>query len=530
LRQSMPKKPKSRVLTVFLLKDPAKPPGDILKHSHTLSEYEVSIAGEAAGAVYVQPSDDRRASWVTLFQGAATIDPAIVRNASTSAVWLIELEGRQFALTFGYGRNLLKPGTYEEDFGLRVTLNAVDPSKIKSIDRITLDAVAQQTRIQAIRDANMSEFGLDVEQDLLRAVTGVPLDATLGHRLSGRDALQVTMPIELSQIPQLLGRLLVEFGKDNFKVRFPWIEQIHEVDDPIKKAELDIQLIDKLKARELDGVWLAVPEMVDWDGLAGFKYKSSVKAPIHTDIHALTFLDEIGDSAEIDEYTLRRRYHVVAIGNDNEAIVKIWPIYRCLYCEVTLGGDTFLLNNARWFRIANDFVQRINEAVDRIAESALIMAPYQDKSEPAYSKRVAEASMGRLALMDSRLIGSASLPNRIEFCDLYSLDHEIIHLKRYSTSSALSHLFAQGVVSAKLFLNEADFRQELNNKLPGTHRLNDPDRKPLAEDFEVVYGIISKSKKKLVLPFFSRVNLKNAYSNLTGMGFKVSVSKIPSEP
>src|SRR5262249_48043820 len=141
--------------------------------------------------------------------------------------------------TFGYGRNLLKPGTYEEDFGLRITLNAVDPNKIKAIDRMTLDAVAQQTRIQAIRDASMSEFGLDVEQDLLRAVTGVPVDPALGNRFTGRDALQVSVPIKLSDISDLLARLLSEFAKDDYKARFPWIEQIHEIDDAVKKAQLD---------------------------------------------------------------------------------------------------------------------------------------------------------------------------------------------------------------------------------------------------------------------------------------------------
>jgi uncharacterized protein (TIGR04141 family) len=375
----------------------------------------------------------------------------------------------------------------------------------------------------------MSEFGLDVEQDLLRAVTGVPLDTTLGHKLTGRDALQVTRPVNLAEIPALLLRFLAEFSKDDFKIRFPWIDQIHEIDNPMKKAELDLELIQKLRTKTLDGVWLTVPEMVDWDGLAGFRYKSSERASIHTDIHALRFLEQVGDAAEIDEYTLKRRYHVSAISNDNEAIVKQWPVYRCFYCEVTIGEDTFLLNNGRWFRIATNFVQRINEAVENIPESTLVMPPYEDKSEPAYSKRVAEASEGRFVLMDSRLIGSASLPNRIEFCDLYSSGHEIVHLKRYSASSALSHLFAQGVVSAKLFVNEADFRQELNNVLPVSHRLVNPEPKPAADTFEVVFGIISKSKKKLLLPFFSRVNLKNAHSNLTGMGFKVSVCKIPSE-
>ncbi|MBV9885716.1 MAG: TIGR04141 family sporadically distributed protein [Acidobacteria bacterium] len=525
----MPAKPKSRTLTIFLLKDPVQEPGAILKHSQTLIEHPVLIDGKHAGSIFLQPTDDRKPSWLGLFEGAVAFDFDMVRNASTAAVWLIKIEGRQIALTFGYGRNLLKPGTYQEDFGLRVTLNTVDPNKIKAIDRMTLDAVAQQTRIQAIRDANMSEFGLDVEQDLLRAVTGVPVDKSLGIRFTGRDALQVTIAIKLAEIPPLLARFLGEYAKEDYKVRFPWVEQIHEVDDPIKKAELDGQLIQKLRSKILDGVWLAVPEMVDWDNLAGFKFRSSQKAPLHDDIHALKFLEEVGDANEIDEYTLKKRYHVSAIANDTDAVVKQWPVYRCFYCEVVIGDDTFLLNNARWFRISTSFVQRIDEAVEAIGDSGLVVPSYHDKSEAAYSKRVAGESAGSLALMDSHLVGSASLPNRIEFCDLFSTERQIVHLKRYSSSSTLSHLFAQGVVSARIFLNEVDFRRELNQILPQSHRLQDADAKPIAADFEIVFGIISRSKKKLVLPFFSRVNLKNAYSNLVGMGFRTSLCKISSE-
>lgn len=275
-------------------------------------------------------------------------------------------------------------------------------------------------------------------------------------------------------------------------------------------------------------MWLAVPEVVDWDGLAGFKYRTAKSAPVHSDIHALAFLAEVGNPADIDEHSLKKRYHVSAIANDTDAVVKQWPVYRCFYCEVASGGDTFLLNNGRWFRISNNFVQRINEAVDQISEDTISLGPYEDKSEAAYSKRVSDLSVGFLALMDMKLIGAPSLPNKVEFCDLYSLNKQIVHIKRYSSSSALSHLFAQGVVSARLFQNEPEFRRQVNDLLPVSHRIAAPDPNPRPQDFEVIFGIISKSKKKLILPFFSRVNLKNAHSNLTGMGFKVSLCKIPS--
>jgi len=54
---------------------------------------------------------------------------------------------------------------------------------------------------------------------------------------------------------------------------------------------------------------------------------------------------------------------------------------------------------------------------------------------------------------------------KVEFCDLFGLNKEIVHIKRYTGSSELSHLFQQGVVSAELFLHEPEFRKLVNDKL-----------------------------------------------------------------
>ena len=45
--------------------------------------------------------------------------------------------------------------------------------------------------------------------------------------------------------------------------------------------------------------------------------------------------------------------------------------------------------------------------------------------------------------------------------------------------------------------------------------------------FEVVYAIVSQSQKDLWLPFFSRVNLRQASKELGRLGFRVSLAKIP---
>jgi len=80
-------------------------------------------------------------------------------------------------------------------FGLRVTLNAIDSKQIRTIDRDSLDVVGRRTREQVARAGTIAEFGINLDQDLVRAVTGKPQDKALGGVLSGADGLVIHLPV-----------------------------------------------------------------------------------------------------------------------------------------------------------------------------------------------------------------------------------------------------------------------------------------------------------------------------------------------
>jgi uncharacterized protein (TIGR04141 family) len=150
-----------------------------------------------------------------------------------------------------------------------------------------------------------------------------------------------------------------------------------------------------------------------------------------------------------------------------------------------------------------------------------------DEHENAYNKRAALQSRGHLALMDCEMVTHPAMPSPIEFCDLYSNQRCLIHVKRYGQSSILSHLFMQGLVSANLLLADPRFRNAVNTKLPSSHVLPDPEQRPSPESFEVAFAIGSTETGGLVLPFFSRVTLKTVARTLTqSLGYRVSLTKI----
>jgi uncharacterized protein (TIGR04141 family) len=130
--------------------------------------------------------------------------------------------------------------------------------------------------------------------------------------------------------------------------------------------------------------------------------------------------------------------------------------------------------------------------------------------------------------MDGKNIQYGGGPSKIEFCDLYTQDGKLIHLKRYSGSSALSHLFNQGMNSAKVMKSDLDFVQKVNEELPASHRL--PIEQPInPRDYEVVFGIISATAEDLPdkLPFFSKISLMRAMEDIQRvMGYSASFAGI----
>ena len=226
---------------------------------------------------------------------------------------------------------------------------------------------------------------------------------------------------------------------------------------------------------------------------------------------------------KIDLGFLKRRQIRAVSANDD--VIDVWPLYRCLYCEIDLDNNTYLLTNGKWYRVGSQFLERVNTAYADMPVSSLELPNYKDKSEGAYNTRIAAELPGQFALLDQRFIMCDGPRDKVELCDLYSRDKKFVHVKRYAGASApLSHLFAQAVVAGTLFRRDIDFRQKANALLPaGLGRIT---ASPSAKEYEIVLAVASTSKNPLVLPFFSRVNLRNVRDRLEDQGYSVSLLKI----
>ncbi len=511
-------------LTIYLVKSGLEGVNDTIKTPERLVPFPIVDGTGNLGTLYVERRGANPPKWGNFFVPQVDI-AELGRASSTSAVLHVLIDGRAMLLTFGQGRHLMKPNCWEDRFGLRVALNSIGANRLRSIDTSKLDTVGLHSRVQVSKEAAPSEFGIDVERDLLRAITGTPDDPGLGNTLSGLDSLHINARVTPETLRPLVSKYLAQFEKETFKEKFPWVDYIRDVKDPALKDELDALMLQAILARDLDKCWLAVPEPIEWASISGFRYGRGRKNPICHDIDLVAFLDSVGDTDSLTiEYL--EKHDVCAIDGD-DSIRYDWRIYKCVYCEIDHSGQTYLLSGGRWYKVATDFVAQVNEFYENLTKFDVELPEYDDESEGAYNDRIAAENPERYALMDRKLVSIGGGYSKVEFCDLLSHKNDLIHVKRYGGSGVLSHLFLQGIVSGQSFASDMSFREAVNAHLPDGFKISDIETRPDATKYRVVFAIISNEQgENLTLPFFSRLSVRHAMQTLQGYGYNVVLTKI----
>ena len=85
---------------------------------------------------------------------------------------------------------------------------------------------------------------------------------------------------------------------------------------------------------------------------------------------------------------------------------------------------------------------------------------------------------------------------------------------------------SQALVSGEAFRADPDFRAEALARLAKPFHLFMRERTPQPAEFQIVFAVISEKSEPLRLPFFSRVNLRQASRRLQAFGYRTSLLKI----
>jgi uncharacterized protein (TIGR04141 family) len=370
-----------------------------------------------------------------------------------------------------------------------------------------------------------SFFGIDVERDLLKSVTGILKDrySALGARITGRDQVQFTASTSPKDVYRLLDVIIEAYSSDDYKDgAFVWVDHIGEVKDVELVSRLDGKLIARLLGRNLDKIWLSVPEVIDWERVLGFKYLIK-RDPVYYDVRIVELLDSIeeyGYRLNIDTLQKKMIYSV----DEELEVVKKWSAYCFIYAELYENGRYFILNNGKWYEVNKDYAQVIDEYYKAIPRSQIKLPEYDDDSETDYNARVVSQNPDEYFLLDKKNIKISTSASPVEPCDIFKFPDIFIHVKRYGGSSVLSHLFYQGLVSGELFIREDEFKSELNKRIGGS--LHKTYLRNIEHRFSIIYAIISEYDEDLSIPLFSKISIKHAVSRLKALGYHIELAKI----
>lgn len=528
-------------LNIYYIK-PNKTITDIFKNN--LSTYKTISFQE--GILYYNPKHVREPDWVQgFFKKSLAVSYRddkgnenshnIFGTVSSQAVFIREFRDskgiHRFAIPFGTGIHMLKNDAYIPNFGLKCVLNLISADTgLRKLSKYDISSSPKQTSQQLSKRGSQIDFNLDYQTDILTGITG-SLDGKnihdktfinlIGKTITGANGLSLSARANIKNIDRILKIVKAAYNSKKYQTKgFGWIDNVRYVKNDgvlIERlnSELDTQL--QKMSNENEKIWFAVPTIIKWEEISGF-YFGQDKDTLFEDLDLIqykTYLSSKNKPFNIN--TLKSNYIHVKDAQRCEPIYT-WDAFQCLNAEIELnyGGHnrTFMLIDKNWYEINKEFKDETNQKFQDYFshKSGIDFMECDFPNEDSYNKEMAKQK--NLICMDKKLVSYGGNHSQIEVCDLLDeTNKKIIHTKKYSGSSVLSHLFSQGLVSMQLLIKDRKFLNSIERKITQVKGSNFKFNGP--RSYDLVYAIITKSgRDDLKIPFFSKVNLNSVCDRL----------------
>jgi uncharacterized protein (TIGR04141 family) len=526
---------KSQTVSVRLLRD-GKQPADSVRTGVELTTWD-KLEGAQISLDTIGGGPPKWSKFLDL----SDAEKAKLTNLTAYGLVFIPASGRWFAVSFGLGHVKLDPDAFEQDFGLRVVLNTVDPDKLRSADIRTPDENTTSRRTQTARRSDQTAFSIDIERDIVRGLAGEPKVTAFASRVAGSDGLTLTKEMDVADLPQVCADAFAAFGKDDYKANFAWIDQIKHVRDKATVELLDATLVAVLggclTGAIPDTLHLAYPVIYDPEKARHIRFKGFNCSNVHTDLEIGGYVADMREKAlpayEPGHLSGHKVYECNAEGKDDG---QSWRIKECLVFETDLNGEKYVLSADRWYRIDANLANEVTNFFAGVTAHAMPDA-LADENEEKYNGRIATGGHSLLCL-DRKLVKPSGASYSIEACDFLENTGAMIHVKDQTSSSRLSHLFNQGTVSARVMKMDGPFRDLLRTRiadqetalgLTGYQALVAGSGTPYSEAAHlIVYAVICSGVGAGTnrLPFFSLVTFRQAANELRALGYKCAFAWI----
>lgn len=472
---------------------------------------------------YVQSNKVKPPKWLEFVGNNFDLSNFALLNASNSFLIVLRVKNRIFAVPFGFAYSALNRSRVEQGFGMRVTLNEIDPERIETLDTRNIDLVTKQRRTHVTVGSRVSEFGLNQNIDWIRYVSGKPSTKEFASKLSGSDALAITTDTSIKELGKLCESLLEKFESNTYKKHFEFIDYLR----PLRRTDpqvqhLNAELEDYINNRSTEKVTVALPEIPE-SNVDHYKIFIGTRNNKLPDITLGNFYDFLDDNPDIDNCL--DKVHIIGLDSEGIPVTAKYKMREFLVAEITNDSETFVLSLGNWFQIDNEYVKIVKEtvkAIPDITDTLQLPAIKVGEKEGEYNERISKIK--NWLLFDKDLLYFSST-EKYEICDLLTKEMQFLCVKKMYSSATLSHLFAQGSVSARLLRGDPRVEEKVEKVYLKKWSKQDFQANNVSE---FVYVIPTPKEGALseCLFFFSLINLVDHVRSIREVGYKVSLCKV----
>ncbi|ADB33457.1 hypothetical protein Kfla_4425 [Kribbella flavida DSM 17836] len=521
--------PRSRNLTLHRLwRTPADPAGliDALDQEqlNLLEQFEFTAVtvGGAAG-LWVQGSyrtrDGESAEWCAA--ASRTTGQAVhFVDARSAGLLLLIIDGRSYAIGYGQGFRLLSSDEKDRRFGLEFAIRALDP---KHVSKLMRRRPGHRGRTEVTRMPEGSPIWAfdvtDAYADLVGSASGKSESFQLTHTkadkpvpVDGGVGLHIrlaTDPIEMVADIRTIAEVLARERQPELE----FADRVRPLYDKTLLAQLeaDFEALlsstpDEVRHRLSSVVPTELAELVD--DVRTFKVTLGGGTRTTTEIAVENLLNRASILQAGTRVRAFREGRITAFQDDG-ASYSVGDARAIDWLEAVLPVDDqhFALVDGQWYEIDAGYQVRLQEHVEEL------LAVHSDLVLPDWRPHHTEGQYNDAAGLDPDL-GLVCLDRKgvrdefhrrwgFEACDLLGPDNELIHVKKASGSSPLSHLFMQACVAVQGLEGSSTARTRFRELVRKHGR-----GRELAEGFEptkVVFGILLKAGEevtsKTLFPF-----------------------------
>lgn len=487
------------------------------------------------GRIYIASTEENTVEWLDTLNSYTkdSLEGDLYKNKSNKAVLMLKYEKNEeekdyiFSLVYGYGRTMLDDRYIVKNFGLRTAINLIEERNIKSLNSLNISRDFIDIQRQALSYVSHSDLQVNTNADILKSISGKAPSSSNFSSMSGADNLRFSAKSDVI-LSELLEDVLNAYKSDSYKQKgLEWIDHVQYVKEKEIISELDGVLLNHITNKSLENPIIAPNKIVsylDIEGyfISGMNISHKIKENFYDDIPSDQFWEYLYEKIEdenIEDKIIDKLKSCSLYCWTNDSAHKISSIYDSLFIEIDHNNEKFFINNGDWFKIESAYYGYITNKIDNIAifSNPIVPSCAENWNEGEFNEKFAASDPNRFKLFDKK---NFHLPNyghsKIEPADIITTEKQFIHVKKGGSSANLSHLFAQGVVSAQLYKNEKKFIEEINETFGEGYFKSD-------DKIEVIYGIIDKrydKKASEILPFFSMINLSQHYDVLSSMGIK----------